>query len=76
MITHPLVTDLYRIVEGEAQSALPNAPVRPDRVRAPRVSLLASTRLRLTAALRWAADVLEPSPAQREHFATPERGGC
>ena len=76
MTGYQIISDLQRIVALEARSGEPNAPIRPERIRTPRGSLLAATRLQLTSALRWAADVLEPSPAQREHFATPERGGC
>jgi hypothetical protein len=47
-------------VARHVNSARPDAPVRPDRPRAPR---LAGTRLALAGALRGLADRMEPRPA-------------
>jgi hypothetical protein len=49
-------------VSRHVNSARPDAPVRPDRSRAPR---LAPTRLAAAAALRRLADRMEPRPAAR-----------
>ncbi|MFU8874604.1 hypothetical protein [Micromonospora sp. SL4-19] len=47
-------------VTRHVNSARPDAPVRPDRTRAPR---LAPTRLAAAGALRRLADHMEPRPA-------------
>ncbi|MFE9960028.1 hypothetical protein [Micromonospora sp. NPDC005299] len=47
-------------VTRHVNSARPDAPVRPDRPRAPR---LAPSRLAAAAALRRLADRMEPRPA-------------
>jgi hypothetical protein len=49
-------------VARHVNSARPNAPVRPDRPRAPR---MAATRLATAATLRRLADRMEPRPAAR-----------
>ncbi|MFG2167310.1 hypothetical protein [Micromonospora chersina] len=48
-------------VTRHVNSARPDAPVRPDRPRPPR---LAPTRLAAAAALRRLADRMEPRPAR------------
>ncbi|NES15963.1 MULTISPECIES: hypothetical protein [Micromonospora] len=47
-------------VTRHVNSARPDAPVRPDRPRTPR---LAPTRLAAAGALRRLADLMEPRPA-------------
>ncbi|MGC5022586.1 hypothetical protein [Micromonospora sp. DT47] len=47
-------------VHRHVNSARPDAPVRPDRVRRDR---LAPTRLAAAGALRRLADLMEPAPA-------------
>jgi hypothetical protein len=76
MIEFQIFNDLQRLVELEARSGEPNAPVRPDRIQAPRVSPVTLIRHQLTSALRWAADVLEPAAPRVKTFPSREGGSC
>ena len=60
MITNSIAHDVLRIVQSEAESALPNAPYREDRARSLRSRRIASIRLHVTHALRRVADAIEP----------------
>jgi len=47
MIEFQIFNDLQRLVELEARSGEPNAPVRPDRIRGPRMSPVSAIRHQL-----------------------------
>jgi hypothetical protein len=53
-------SDLIRLVSAEAQSALQNAPVIPEREAGRTSARFVRVRLGLGAALRWLADRVEP----------------
>jgi hypothetical protein len=55
-------SEIARVVAAEVQSALPDAPVRPDGVDQPRPSRLATPRRWLSLTLRRVADAIEPAP--------------
>ena len=55
-----IISDLQRVVRIEAESALPDRPVRPE---TPRQPIGAGARLSLTIALRRLADAIEPATA-------------
>jgi hypothetical protein len=57
------VHDAVRLVEMEARSALPNAPVRFDRPEEERAPRFAAPRRWLSLSLRRFADAIEPTPA-------------
>jgi hypothetical protein len=61
MITHPVVNCLAQWAARESQSALPDAPVVPDRVSGR--PFITASRLRLTATFRRLADALDPAPS-------------
>jgi hypothetical protein len=56
-----IISDVQRAVRLEAESALPNQPIQPDAPHAPRRSVVTTTRLAMTVALRRLADTLEPA---------------
>jgi hypothetical protein len=76
MIEFQIFNDLQRLVELEARSGEPNAPVRPDRIRGPRMSPVSAIRHQLTSALRWSADLLEPATPRAKTFPSREGGSC
>ena len=61
MIGYRPISDMQRVVRIEAESGMATSPVRPDKRRPPRQSIVTATRLALTVALRRLADALEPA---------------
>lgn len=58
-----IISDVQRVVRLEAESALPNQHLQPEAPHAPRRSVITTTRLAMTVALRRLADALEPARA-------------
>ena len=72
MLDLAIASDLaVRATRATAGSARPDAPVVPDRVRAPRPARAARTRTVLARSLRRAAAVLEPRERPMSGAATP-----
>ena len=61
METLPIAVHTPGFRTSLAQSALPDAPVVPDAVRAPRRGLIRSLRAALSGVLPWAAEAAAPS---------------
>ena len=72
MTGYQIISDLQRVVRLEAESALPNGPIRPESERIPRQSIVTTVRLATTTALRRLADVVEPARACLDAPAQPE----
>jgi hypothetical protein len=72
MTGYQIISDLQRVVRLEAESALPNGPIRPETPRVPRQSITTTLRLNTTLALRRLADAVEPARACLDAPAQPK----
>jgi hypothetical protein len=72
MTGYQIISDLQRVVRIEAESAMPDRPLRPDTPRAPRPSIVTTLRLNMTLALRRLADAVEPARACLDAPAQPK----
>lgn len=73
MLLPTAVHDMVRLVEQEAQSARPHAPVVSEPTRSSRPARLDRARLRLGLVLRHLADRIEPACRPAPAVATETR---